>query len=371
MVPDRIDLAALRRALVVKLRHHGDVLLTSPVFSVLKNHAPHVEIDALVYADTEDMLSGHPSIARIFTVDRSWRTSGWTNQLRQEWRLWQALRGRRYDLLVHLTEHPRGGWLARTLGARFGVVRDYAPRRGRLFHGGFTHRYRVPARPRHTVETHLDALRRIGIQPGAEERRLVLVPGAPAEEVAREILQRNGLTASGYVCIHPTSRWMFKCWPAERVSELIDRLQAADERIVLTSAPSDVELRYVSQVKARLRRPVVDLSGQLTLKQLAALIARAKCFVGVDSAPMHMAAALRTPCVALFGPSGEEEWGPWMSASRVVISPHSCRPCGLDGCGQGKVSECLTTIPVEDVLRAVETLVRDGSRTLVRAGSAA
>ena len=93
MVPDRIDLAALRRALVVKLRHHGDVLLTSPVFSVLKNHAPHVEIDALVYADTEDMLSGHPSIARIFTVDRSWRTSGWTNQLRQEWRLWQALRG--------------------------------------------------------------------------------------------------------------------------------------------------------------------------------------------------------------------------------------------------------------------------------------
>jgi heptosyltransferase-3 len=80
------------------------------------------------------------------------------------------------------------------------------------------------------------------------------------------------------------------------------------------------------------------------------LTAQARIFVGVDSAPMHIAAAMGTPTLALFGPSGEHEWGPWMVRHRVVVSHvHPCRPCGIDGCGGGKVSECLTTLPVADV----------------------
>jgi heptosyltransferase-3 len=101
------------------------------------------------------------------------------------------------------------------------------------------------------------------------------------------------------------------------------------------------------------------LSGRLTLKQLAALSARAKLFIGVDSAPMHIAAAVRTPVVALFGPSGELEWGPWRVPHRVVASgAHACRPCGNDGCGGGKVSECLTELPLEAALAAVDSLLR-------------
>jgi len=102
----------------------------------------------------------------------------------------------------------------------------------------------------------------------------------------------------------------------------------------------------------------VDLSGKLTLKMLAALSARAKLFIGVDSAPMHIAAAVGTPVVALFGPSGEAEWLPWRVPHRVVVSAaHRCRPCGNDGCGGGKVSECLTSIPVQAVLDAVVELL--------------
>ena len=73
MVPDAINLASVKRALVVKLRHHGDVLLASPVFQVLRNRMPHAEIDALVYSETRDMLEGHPAVSRIHTVDRSWK----------------------------------------------------------------------------------------------------------------------------------------------------------------------------------------------------------------------------------------------------------------------------------------------------------
>ena len=108
MVPDAVNVAALRRVLVVKLRHHGDVLLSSPVFQVLRNRAPEAEIDALVYRDTRDMLEGHPAISRIHTIDRGWKREGWVSQARHESGLVQQLRERKYQLVVHLTTHWRG-----------------------------------------------------------------------------------------------------------------------------------------------------------------------------------------------------------------------------------------------------------------------
>ena len=83
-----------------------------------------------------------------------------------------------------------------------------------------------------------------------------------------------------------------------------------------------------------------------------------KLFIGVDSVPMHIAAAMQTPTVVLFGPSGEMSWGPWQVPHRVVSSEaHPCRPCGQDGCGGGKLSDCLTSLPVERVLQAVDQLL--------------
>ena len=94
MLKDAVDLSTLRRVLVIKLRHLGDVLLTSPVFTVLKNHAPPLEIDALVYRDTEPMLSGHPAVANVLTIDRGWKQEDWTAQMAHEWRLLRALRAK-------------------------------------------------------------------------------------------------------------------------------------------------------------------------------------------------------------------------------------------------------------------------------------
>src|SRR5258707_10609073 len=97
--------------------------------------------------------------------------------------------------------------------------------------------------------------------------------------------------------------------------------------------------------------PVINLAGRLTLKELGALIDACRCLVCVDSLPMHMASALKRPCVALFGPSSEIAWGPWLNAdARVVTQSYSCRPCNLDGCGGSKVSDCLTHLTAEAVL---------------------
>jgi heptosyltransferase-3 len=112
----------------------------------------------------------------------------------------------------------------------------------------------------------------------------------------------------------------------------------------------------MDEVRKRLRQPAVDLAGQLDLKVLAALTAQARLFIGVDSAPLHIASAMGTPAVALFGPSGEIEWGPWQVAHRIVTTDHSCRPCGINGCGGSNRSECLETLPLERVLAAIEEL---------------
>jgi len=355
---DAVDVSKLRRALVIQLRHHGDVLLTSPVFTVLKNHAPALEIDALVYAETREMLDLHPAIARVHVVRRDWKDSGVLARLAQEWRLFTALRKRAYDLVVHLSEHPRGAWLARSLGARYAVAPDFV-RKARLWKKSFSHLVPLPPHARrHRVEINLDALRRIGIQPGEDERRLLLVPGEEAERSVEALLAGQGLAARSFIHFHPGSRWQFKCWPPEHAAALVDALVRRGERIALTAAPDARELDLIAQIRKRTSAPIADFSGKLTLKQLAAFSSRAKLFIGVDSASMHIAAAMQTPVVALFGPSGELEWGPWRVPHRVVASgEHPCRPCGNDGCGGGKVSECLTRLPVEAALAAVDSLL--------------
>jgi heptosyltransferase III len=355
---DAIDLAALKRALVIQLRHHGDVLLTSPVFTALRNRVPALEIDALVYADTREMLDLHPAVAQVHVVERRWKEASAAARLAAEWRLFGALRSRSYDLVIHLSEHPRGAWLARSLGARHAVAPDFA-RKPRSWKTSFTHLYPLPPHARrHRVEINLDSLRRIGLQPTEEERKLVLVPGVDAERHVDALLAANGLSAKRFIHFHPASRWQFKCWPPERAAGLIEVLSRRGERLVLTAAPDEREMALIAAIRKGPGAQVVDLSGKLSLKQLAALAARAKLFVGVDSAPMHIAAAMQTPVVALFGPSGELEWSPWRVPHRIVASvEHLCRPCGNDGCGGGKVSECLTRLPVEAAVAAVDSLL--------------
>jgi heptosyltransferase-3 len=348
MVRDAVPLGECARALVIKLRHHGDVLLASPVIGVLKAHAPRIEVDALVYDETAPMLDGHPALAQLHAVGRKWRELGAFGQLGRERTLFRALRGRRYDLLVHLTDHARGAWLSRLLGVRYSVAPVVAERGG-WWRKSFTHLYPLIDH-RHRVEVNLDALRRIGVQPALNERKVHFVPGREAEQK----IDALGLPG-GFIHMHPASRWTFKCWPAERNAQLLDRLAAEGHTVVITAAPD--ETAFVAGILERTTSKPINLAGQLSLKELGALTARARLFIGVDSMPMHLAAAMGTPSVALFGPSREDEWGPWNVEQRIVTTTHSCRPCGVDGCGGGKVSECLTFLPVDAVHAAARELL--------------
>lgn len=343
---DTPDLRSIRRVLVTKLRHHGDVLLASPVPSALKRQLPQATIDALVYQDTRDMLSEHPALSQLHLVTKR-------GSLAAEWQLLRALRARRYDLLIHLTSSARGAWLARVLKPAVSVAPSHP---GSIYRNSFTHLY-PQANARHMVECNLDALRRIGLWPEETDKKLVLVAGADAEREAERHLQELELSAGKFVLIHPSSRWQFKCWPEKKVAELATRLAERGYPLLFTSGPDSEETEMIQRILARLTFRAPSLAGKLSLKQLAALTARARLFIGMDSAPMHIASAMGTPVVALFGPSGENIWGPWQVPARVISSDHSCRPCGFDGCGGSKRSDCLEVIATDRVLHAALELM--------------
>ena len=201
--------------------------------------------------------------------------------------LFRSLRARRYDLVIHLTEHPRGAWLTRLLKPKYSV----APRAqginegrdSRLWKTSFTHTFPLPrATFRHTVESNLDALRRLGIYPSPGEKKLVLIPGEAADRKVESLMALHNIAAGRFIHIHPTSRWFFKTWPAEKFAELILLLGKQGDRVVLTAAPTPDEREMIAAIKTQLKAPVIDLTGSLSLKELAALTATARAFVWVD-----------------------------------------------------------------------------------------
>jgi len=356
---DGIDVAQVKRALVIKLRHHGDVLLTSPVLSVLKRAAPHAEIDAMVYADTAAMLQGHPALSQLHLLPRG-RQGAWHERLAQERTHLATLKARSYDLIVHLTDHPRGASLAWLLKPRWSVA--FERNTGQWWwRRAFTHLARQPrGTPRATVERNLDLLRRLGIHPEPAERAPTLAVSDEAVAAVQAKLRAAGWQGERYALVHPGSRWMFKVWTPQGNARVIEHLARSGLAVVLTAAP---DVRESALADAILQQAggvrVIDLRGQLTLGELGAAIRGASVFFGVDSVPMHIAAAVGTPGVALFGPSSEHEWGPWSRRFQVVASRvHPCRPCGIDGCGGSKRSDCLAMLPEAEVTLALDQVLR-------------
>lgn len=361
---DHADFSKIRRVLVIKLQHLGDVLLTTPVFTVLKQRYPQLEIDALVFADTAPLLGDNEHISRIFTLQRASRKAPGTTirqRLAEEYRLYRALQARRYDLIIALSDRWRAAWLTRLLRPVYSVAQTYPHKRGAYWRKSFTHLYGVPALPRHAVEIHLDALRRLGVYPqGIEKKLRIAIASAAAEKIA-ELGAAKHLQAGSYIVIHPVSRWMFKGWNIAGFAEVLQALTARGLKVALVSGPAQAEQDYARAVFANCGGDdnVIDLSGQLTLQELTALIAGARCFMGLDSVAMHIAAAVGTPTVALFGPSDDKVWGPWMVAHRTLASSHSCRPCNMDGCGNGKVSDCLQSLRPGEVAAAIFELLAE------------
>lgn len=359
----------IRSILVFKQRNIGDVLLATPAIHALRCAWPSARIAVAVNSGTEAMVSGNPDIDRVIVFDRRTRDAGGAGRWREEGRFLGEIRAWRPDLAVQLTEGDRGAILAFLSGARFRVGGTPA-REGLLWKDRlFTHLAPRPDRFRHTVLKDLDVVAAAGIAPADTSLRFHV--SEEDRQQAREKATEAGLGDDPYAVVHPGSRWKFKCWTAAGMAGVLDLLENRGIRPILTGAPDPAEHRIVREIQDIRGRGVPALVGILTLKELGALIAGARLFVGVDSAPMHMAAAAGTPAVALFGPSGGFNWAPWegidwgytperragirfVGRHAVVQKDWECVPCGKDGCDGTKRSRCLEETTLEEVTGAVE-----------------
>jgi len=340
---DYPDLTKVRKVLVVKLRHLGDVLLTSPLFTHLKKAIPHARIDAYIYEEAKPMLEGHPAVSNLIGYDRQWKKLGFFRKIGKEISLLREIRKQRYDLVINLTEGDRGTLVAKISKAPLRL--GFTPK-GRWQKSVYTHIVKHCPGVRHTVERNLDALRRIGIFPG-DNRDVVWFLESQIVEAMRLKIGKDP-----FIVIHPTSRWKFKCYPVDKMRAVVEELCKQGKRIVLTSGPDKEEIEMVEKIARGLNVEV--FSGKTTLKELGALISLSSLLLCVDSVPLHMASALKKRVVVLFGPTSDITWGPWKNEQAKILSqPFSCRPCYQDGCGGSKHSDCLATIAPKRVLDAV------------------
>ncbi|MGP2451071.1 putative lipopolysaccharide heptosyltransferase III [Pantoea stewartii subsp. indologenes] len=345
---------APKKILIIKLRHHGDMLLTTPVINALHRHYPQAVIDVLLYKETRPMLEAHPAIRHLHVIDRGWKKEGGWQKFRHEMALVAAVRNCQYDLVINLADQWRSAIITGLSGAPVRIGFAFTKRDKAIWRWCHTHLVTTENHEQlHTVEQNLSALSPLTIPAEGIGASMHFSPD-DAQKVQDKLRQQQ--VAGGYIVLQPTSRWQFKCWEEDKVAATIDQLAQADRKVILTAGPDANEREMVERILAQCHSPhVISLAGQLSLPQLAALIAGAQLFIGVDSAPMHMAAALDTPCIALFGPTKLQHWRPWGDNNRVIWAgdygflPH---PDSIDTRTDQRY---LSAIPVEDVVNAARS----------------
>ena len=348
------DLKKIKKILVIKLRHHGDVLLTSPVFSSLRQALPNAQIDAYIYKDTLPMLEGHPAISNFLFYDRTEKKRSFFKRIANEIRFFMSLKKKGYDLVVNLTEGDRGAMAALLSKSTYRVGFDRGGKRVFGRKKVYTHTIKHCPNPRHTVEKNLDALRCIGIFPSLEQRDLFLHIPKDSFDKARLLTKAH----AKYVVIHPVSRWRFKCLPKETIAKIAISLLERGHKVVFTAGHDPLEIAMVEDIVALCQHPnVINLAGKTELKDLCAIIAEAQRLVCVDSVPLHIASATKTPVIAIFGPTSERNWGPWMNPRAIVLAQDlPCRPCFRDGCAGSKMSDCLFTLTSQRIISSLDSL---------------
>ena len=300
----------IRSIVAFKLRHIGDVLLSTPAFHALRGTFPGARIAAVVNEGTQDMLSGNPDIDRILVFRRGRRNAGRKSRFGEELALLREIRSLRADVAVNFTEGDRGATLSLLSGARFRVGVASARRGLWAKERFYTHLCPRPDQYLHQVWKDLDVLAAAGIPPG--DLRLRFSFSEEERERAHRKLSGAGMPGGApYAVIHPTSRWKFKCWTDEGMAGIISCLSRKGVYPVVASGPDPVEVAQADRIVALSSVSCASLAGALSLKELGAALASARLFFGVDSAPMHIAAAVGTPAVALFGPTGAYNWAPW------------------------------------------------------------
>ncbi len=337
----------LRRLLIVKPSSLGDVVHALPVVAALRRRFPSSKMTWLVKREWADVLEGNPDLDEVLAVDLTAR--GWPAAIR-------AVREGRFDLVVDLQGLLRSAVLGWASGSAtrvgFANGREGSP-------WFYTHRVPVPDAPMHAVDRYLLMARFLGAESEKPGPSAFCLPRDPKAEARVEALlaSAGGRAGMRMVALNPSARWMTKRWPAESFAAVGDWLQRqGGVRVVVVGGRE--ERSAGAQVIRAMRTAPLDLVGRTTMKELIALLRRQRVFITNDSGPMHLAAAVGTPVIALFGPTDPARTGPYGAGHTVLRSGVPCSPCFSRRCANVVEMECLATIRPQQVTDAAATLLK-------------
>jgi len=365
----------IKKILVVKLDHIGDVVLATPVLTNLRLHYPHAHIAMLAGSWSKQVVQYNPHLDEILCYDSPFfRRSSGNMTLKNTMQILRWLKNERYDLIVELRGDFLTVILAMLRGGKYRLDRstqrvlrklrnlscplitkkgkekledETAVSRRRAKNNG---RLRLTALQfaysEHEVEINLDVLR-AGDIPINSRNTFFNVLSAD-QTWAKSFLAEFGIDLSKpTVAIHPGSPVPLKRWPEKRFAELADILIEKKRQVLFLGVLDENQL--LEEIQAQMRHKSVNIAGRTNLRQLGAVLQQCDLFIGNDSGPMHLAAAVGTRVIGLFGPGSPERFGPFGDNCTTIRKKPDCPPCMKEECRFGEQG-CIIEIAVQDVL---------------------
>jgi heptosyltransferase-1 len=352
--------------LIVKLSAIGDVVHTLPALAALRKLYPGAHINWVIEEAAADLITDHPYIDQVFVSYRKrWLRDlkrGDLRALKEIRQFIKDLRSIRYDLVIDFHGLLKSSVIVLlTLGKRkigFDSLQELS---------GLFVSEKIPENMnKHAVDRYLDIVNYLELRDcGLHQEECSNIPYVssalhkeefciPVFEVQEkritQLLMANGLDAK-FIAVNPIALWKTKLWDAEGFACLCDRIVGELKLpVVFTGARK----KDIIPIQALMSAPSVNLAGETSLKELACLYRQAELLITTDSGPMHIAAAMETPVVALFGPTDARRTGPYGQSHRVVSMDIACRPCFKKKCA---TVECMHGIAVSTVFDAVSDIL--------------
>ena len=339
--------------LIIQLGDIGDVVLTLPFVEKMSKAFPKRPLVLCVREHARELMEDCPQVHQVLSVDKQKRML--KAEMVHQLQFLGDLRRSKCTMAIELRTGTRGAMIAMLSGARTRVARyanDGTLWRNRVF----THLVRPTREYRQYAAQHnLNIMAPFGLSEKEPMPRILV--GEHRRRKAKAIFQKAGIPEDKpLVAVHPFSLWKYKEWTASLMASLLDRVQAEYRcNMIVTGAPNErkqaADLINICQYKP------CNLAGETSIGELPAVLAACTLFIGVDTAALHIAAAVGIPTVAIFGPSSWMNWAPRGEKHLVVKKGLSCQPCSQKGCEGSEWSRCLETLTAKEVYEGMEKML--------------
>jgi 3-deoxy-D-manno-octulosonic-acid transferase/heptosyltransferase-1 len=345
--------------LIIKLSAIGDVIHTLPFLDVLRRRYPHAAIDWLIEEDACQIIEGHPALDRIIvsrrkTWQRNFLRAGKSREtLREVLQFLQGLRSREYDLVIDIQGLLKSGLMTGLVKGKRKVGFSGGREGSSIF---LTERPFPVNYEQHALERYLQGARYLGCDTDTWKGD---IPIRESDRLSIEgMIREKGLQGRPLIAINPMAKWKTKLWDSKKFAVLATRLQRELDCTVLFTGSGQDRPTIERIIQAMEARPV-NLAGRTTLKELACLFSKCNLTVTTDTGPMHLAAAMGCPVVAIFGPTSPVRTGPYGEGHVVVREDVDCAPCYRKSCDH---LSCMGNIRVEKVFDTVSQVLTSGKR---------